>query len=297
MVNEKNITLTMKMVNIFIIVPDIQKTAEMLDDKRLGKSRVEAYQIINCLEEYDRTGQITQGWRNHPALKSWFGFTNHLKVYFNIITREWIRRGFVNNMTLYSIDERPYHIVPCGFDGKSISYDSTKFNAYSFPFWISFYPFYMSHQAALCRKNPKHYKFLLREELNYFLNFGYLWPCNATQSTYTDWNYTYHEGLACGTPPIYRINSIEVLTWLKDTNKNPKTNRKITPKSEIYKDYENAMKAHQILIYNNVVYYKSNPICYINQIDNGIGLLVEFFNKNGGIPDARQLVYEIANTE
>lgn len=33
------------MVNIFIIVPDIQKTAEMLDDKRLGLENERESQI------------------------------------------------------------------------------------------------------------------------------------------------------------------------------------------------------------------------------------------------------------
>lgn len=282
------------MVNIFIIVPDIQKTAEMLDYKRLGKQRVEAFQIINCLDEYDRTGNITQGWKNHPATKSWMGFTNHLKVYFNIITREWVKRGYTNNMSFYEIDETPYNIVDCGFDGKSITYDASKFNIYSFPFWVSFYPFYMSHQAALCRKNPQHYKFLLKPELNYFLNFGYFWPCNVSNQCYIDWNPSYHDKLASGAPSVYRISPLDIMTWLKSPLINPKTNRRITEKSDIYRDYTKAMEQHNIFVNNRVLYYRNAAICYIDNLDYGIQTLSAFFEQNGGIPNAAALVYEFS---
>lgn len=275
------------MVNIFIIVPDIYLTAQILDQQRLGKQRVEAYQIINALEEYDSTGVITNGWKDHPALKSWIGYTNHLKVYFNIIVREWIRRGFQNNMQLYPIDETPYNIVPCGFENGCITYDASKFNIYSFPFWVSFYPFYMSHQASLCRKNPKYYKFMLRDELKPFLNFGYLWPCNVPFQCYLNWNPSYHEGLACGTPPVYRIKPIEVIQWLVNPLKNPRTGRTISPNSKIYKEYYSAMIEHGIQLFGNCVYYQNRLICYSNYLQYGIQYI-------GSLPekDPCTLVYE-----
>lgn len=276
-----------KMVNVFIIVPDIYLTAQMLDRERLCKQRVEAYQIITSLEEFDTTGKITKGWANHPALKSWIGYTNHLKVYFNIIVREWVKRGYENNMALYPIDETPYNIVPCGFENGSITYDATKFNAYSFPFWISFYPFYMSHQASLCRKNPKYYKFLLRDELKPFLNNGYLWPCNVNTNCYLKWDFSYHENLACGTPAVYRISPIEVLRWLTNISINPKTGRNIKVSGDIYKDFEEAMNEHGFQIYNNCIYYQGNLLCYCNYIEYGISYLSSLPEK-----DACTLVYE-----
>ena len=44
---------------------DYMTTASQLDNKRLGKQRVEAYQIIRAL-----TGE-SQGWIHHPATKMW----------------------------------------------------------------------------------------------------------------------------------------------------------------------------------------------------------------------------------
>ena len=280
------------MVNIFIIVPDIYMTAKMLDQKRLCKQRVEAKQIIEILEEYDRTGQLTKSWSSNPATKSWLGYTNHLKVYFNIICREWIQRGFNQTMPLYVIDETPYNIVPSSFDGRSISFDRSKINQFSFPIWVSFYPFYMSHQASLCRKDPKFYKFLLKDELNPFLNHGYLWPTKIDYNCLTNWNFSYHELLLSGTPPVYRINSRQVLEWLKNVNCNPKSGRKITETSVIYQDNLESMKGHNIVIANGIVFIENNPLCYVNDINSGISSLDLYMSNNGGYPNPCQLVYK-----
>ena len=51
------------MVNTFLPWPDEQKTAKSLDNKRLGKQRVEGLQILRA-----NLG-LTKGWRNHPKCK------------------------------------------------------------------------------------------------------------------------------------------------------------------------------------------------------------------------------------
>lgn len=283
------------MVNIFIIKPDIYETARMLDNKRLGKQRVEAKQIIEILEDYDSGNlESKKAWVNHPATKSWIGFTNHLKVYFNIIVREWINRGFVNNMSLYDIDETPYNIVPCNFDGKTATYDVSKFDSFSFPFWISFPPFYMSHQAALCRKDPKYYKSLLCSKLNPYLEFGYLWPSNVDLNCYTNWNSSYHEDLSSGCPPVYRIPTISVLRWLTNPLINPLSGRKITPKSQIYLDYKSAMNAHEIVVIGDIITIWGNVLCNLNDINSGILLLEQYYSNNGGYPSVTSLCYKFS---
>lgn len=274
------------MVNIFVIVPDIYKTAELLDNKRLGKQRVEAKQIIDILENYDNTRTFAKGWSNHPATKSWIGFTNHLKVYYNIICREWIKRGFTQNMSLYSIDESLFNIIPTTFDGISINFDKTLINQYSFPVWFSFYPFYMSHQAALCRKDPLHYKFLLRDEIKPFLELGYLWPCNIPNNAYFNWNSSYFDELGSGVPPIYRITPKDILQWIKNPLINHKTGRQISEKSAIYLDNIEAMKGHNIIIYNGIIYYNNYPLCYIENINMIINNIIN--------PTITEIVYRKA---
>jgi hypothetical protein len=59
----------------FLPYKDFKKSAKVLDNKRLGKQRVEAFQILNIL--LGRTK--TKGWRNHPAVLMWKGHSNALK--------------------------------------------------------------------------------------------------------------------------------------------------------------------------------------------------------------------------
>ena len=106
------------------------KTFKCLDYRRLGKQRVEAYQILNIL--LDRTDR--KGWRNHPAVKMWKGYENALKQYHNECIKEWIYRGYNNNMK--------YELIL----GNVVM-----------PPWIGKKAFHQSHQSNLARKLPEHY--------------------------------------------------------------------------------------------------------------------------------------------
>lgn len=93
----------------FLPYTDYQKSAEVLDTKRLGKQRVECLQILKAL----RTGPVQNSivklkgfkyngglfqrktpWYNHPAAKMWVGYEKELCAYGIAICQEWIRRGF-----------------------------------------------------------------------------------------------------------------------------------------------------------------------------------------------------------
>ena len=58
----------------FLPFSDFEKSAKALDYRRLGKQRIEAYQIWKVL-----TGQTT-AWKNHPAVKMWQGYEQALLV-------------------------------------------------------------------------------------------------------------------------------------------------------------------------------------------------------------------------
>ena len=131
----------------FLPYPNIEKSLKVLDNQRLGKQRVEAYQILNIL-----TGRTkTKGWRNHPAVKMWKGHVNALKLYFNKSVEEWVSRGYKNNMKLERIRGR---IV--------------------FPKWFENRKFHSSHRSNLLRKDKKHYGKFGWKEPN---NLDYVWPC------------------------------------------------------------------------------------------------------------------------
>jgi hypothetical protein len=115
----------------FLPYSDFQKSVEVLDYRRLGKQRVESYQILNVL--LGRTE--TKGWVNHPATKMWRGYEEALKLYQNITITEWISRGYNNNMLFEIVD--PVKLV--------------------FPFWLGDDRVHKSHRSNLLRKFYDHY--------------------------------------------------------------------------------------------------------------------------------------------
>ena len=114
----------------FLPYEDFQKSFEALDYRRLGKQRVEAYQLLNVL--LNRNNR--KGWRNHPATKMWRGYENALKLYTNLCIDEWKKRGYVNNMK--------YEVI----EGRIVM-----------PPWMGDEVFHLSHRSNLVRKLPERY--------------------------------------------------------------------------------------------------------------------------------------------
>lgn len=86
---------------------DFYVSLNCLDNKRLGKQRVEAKQILNVLLNRPRKdGQPYKGWLNHPCVRMWRGYENALKEYFNISVMVWEERGFKNTMEYEDHDGR-----------------------------------------------------------------------------------------------------------------------------------------------------------------------------------------------
>jgi hypothetical protein len=75
----------------FLPYPDFKKSLQTLDYRRLGKQRVEAYQIIRAIK-------FGGGYSRHPVVRMWHGHINALKHYYNLAIDEWVKRGYRNNM-------------------------------------------------------------------------------------------------------------------------------------------------------------------------------------------------------
>lgn len=120
----------------FLPYPDFKKSLACLDDKRLGKQRVEAKQIL--------TGDFP----NHPASLMWDGYKDALKLYHNLAIDEWVSRGFSNMMGKYEIDT----VV--------------------LPHWLGG-PIHASHRSNLLRKQPLFYMQYRWVEPD---NLPYHWP-------------------------------------------------------------------------------------------------------------------------
>lgn len=114
----------------FLPVADFAESAKLLDQKRLGKQRSEARQILKAL-------RVGGGWRTHTAVRMWEGYELALIQYGNIIIAEWVLRGLRNDMEL----------MPTGIPPRMIK----------MPPWLGHEPFHASHRSNLLRKNPEHY--------------------------------------------------------------------------------------------------------------------------------------------
>lgn len=130
----------------FLPYPDFERSAKVLDYRRLGKQRVEAKQILNALT----TGDAPHGWRNHPATKMWRGYEDALAIYKNKMIEEWCRRGYKNTM---SLTMRPRHV--------------------ELPPWWGDEKFHAAHRSNLLRKDPEWYGQFGWAERD---DLPYIWP-------------------------------------------------------------------------------------------------------------------------
>jgi hypothetical protein len=136
----------------FLPYPDFVKSAKCLDMKRLGKQRVEAYQILQCL-----LGE-KDGWHNHPAVKMWKGHETALADYGCTICQEWVNRGYKDTCR----DKIWNMWAKCSFP-MNVEY----------PKWLGNEEFHASHRSNLLRKNPEHYSQFGWTEND---NMEYVWP-------------------------------------------------------------------------------------------------------------------------
>lgn len=102
------------------------KSAKVLDYRRLGKQRVEAYQIMSAMMA-GITGE-QGGWTNHPIVNMWAGkecpYIDHacgqmhlddLIKYYYAMSLEWERRGYNHNMNYKVL---PFQLMVNRFPGK-----------------------------------------------------------------------------------------------------------------------------------------------------------------------------------
>lgn len=189
------------MVNTFVISSDFDECARYLDRKRLGKQRVEAYQVLRILLFLHRLGEhfkhpypggstgrdivkrsewvkeIRTRYSNEemgltfdgelvPMARAFrLGFSSHP------IVRMWV--GYENALKLY-INAMIKEWLNRGYKNTMATYDvpenSTK------PWWVYTKALINSHKASLHRKLPTHYepthkKYLMR---------GYIWTSNIS---------------------------------------------------------------------------------------------------------------------
>lgn len=114
---------------------DQAKTFACLDYKRLGKQRVEGYQILRTLSG------VSNGWKNHPAVRMWRCFEPALVDYTLNACQAWCNRGYADTITDKIFEEFPEWV-----DAQVI-----------YPSWTHRPDVLASHKAMLYHKDPSHY--------------------------------------------------------------------------------------------------------------------------------------------
>ena len=129
------------------------ESARQLDDKRLGKQRLEALQILRTLFGEQDT------WKNHPAVLMWKGYEGSLFVYALAMILEWRGRGFKDNQIGVWEDLKNKYIM--------------KVSTFKKPPWVGNMDFHKSHRSNLLRKFPEHYRKFWPNECD---DLPYYWP-------------------------------------------------------------------------------------------------------------------------
>jgi hypothetical protein len=133
----------------FLPLKSFEKSAECLDYRRLGKQRVETWQLLLIMVEGRKA------WSNHPAFLMWEGYDFALAKYGIAICREWKKRGYKDTL------EEKFLKQPLVY------------KHFEYPNWLGNEKFHASHRSALLYKDFEYYsRFGWSEnpELNY------VWP-------------------------------------------------------------------------------------------------------------------------
>ena len=173
----------------FLPYPSFVESAKALDNKRLGKQRVEAYQILKTLLKGPHTcskntshqiGIVSASgwnsttrcmecesrikktpWYNHPAVKMWKGHEEVLHRYILVVCKTWTCRGMKD-----TVEEKALMLASKSLDPALIANPVP-------PKWLGDERFHASHRSNLLRKEPEYYMRFGWKEPD---DLPYFWP-------------------------------------------------------------------------------------------------------------------------
>jgi hypothetical protein len=143
----------------FLPHPDFAESARMLDDKRLGKQRLECKQILRALGVGVGGKAKGKGWQNHPATRMWRGHEFSLCHYAIAVCSEWRNRGHRDGLLVQFLIAAATVMF---FGGNRRP-----------PKFIGDRKFHASHRSNLLRKNRRHYSQFGWSEPD---DLPYVWP-------------------------------------------------------------------------------------------------------------------------
>jgi hypothetical protein len=147
-------------VQTFLPYADFLASAKVLDQKRLGKQRVETVQVLRGLTTPG------YGWRHHPAVKMWRGYEEGLVRYGLDVVAVWTETG--------RADTTAATLITDWGGGPEVRTQEALEKLGELPPWLGDEDVHRSHQSALLRKDPETYRPLFGPDVPDDL--PYVWP-------------------------------------------------------------------------------------------------------------------------
>jgi hypothetical protein len=148
----------------FLPCREFGESARTLDIRRLGKQRVEAIQVLRALTVPG------YGWRHHPAAAMWAGYEEALVRYGLDVCETWCGQNRADTCAATLVAD-----LASGTGLTTIRTQAELASAGELPPWLGDAAFHRSHQAALVRKDPAHYRPLFPDVPE---DLPYVWPAS-----------------------------------------------------------------------------------------------------------------------
>jgi Pyrimidine dimer DNA glycosylase len=146
----------------FLPYPDFLESAKVLDQKRLGKQRVETIQVLRGLTVPG------YGWRHHPAVLMWRGYEEALVRYGLAMCEVWTATGRADTCAVTLVaDLRERTGVG------TVRTQPQLARIVALPPWLGDEELHRSHQSALIRKDPNFYRPIFGNVPD---DLPYVWP-------------------------------------------------------------------------------------------------------------------------
>ncbi|TFV54106.1 cytoplasmic protein [Mycobacterium sp. PS03-16] len=146
----------------FLPCEDFDASAAVLDARRLGKQRVEVIQVLRALTVPG------YGWRHHPAAAMWAGYEEALVRYGLQICGQWCLTGRADTCATTLVTDLASTVgITAVRDQAGLA------AAGELPPWLGDPALHRSHQSALVKKDPQHYRPLFPDVPD---DLPYVWP-------------------------------------------------------------------------------------------------------------------------
>jgi hypothetical protein len=153
-------------VQTFLPYAGFRASAAALDQRRLGKQRVETIQVLRALT------RTQYGWKHHPAVKMWRGYEEALTRYGLDMCEVWSATGRADTCAATLVAD-----LEAGTGITAVRTQDELAEAGALPPWLGDPDLHRSHRSALLRKDAAYYRDVFTDVPD---DLPYVWPSPRT---------------------------------------------------------------------------------------------------------------------